>query len=52
MTVIQIISLCLSFVALASAATSCIVASKAERELDKAIKAQIEVWKWKTGRDG
>lgn len=50
MTTLQIISLCLSFVALASAATSCIVVSKAEKELDKAIKTQIEIWKWKTGR--
>lgn len=51
MTEIQIISLCLSFVTLASAAVSCIVASKAEKELDKAIEAKIEIWKWKTGRD-
>lgn len=52
MTATQIISLCLSFVALASAATSCIVVSKAEKELEKAIKAQTEIWEWKTGRDG
>ena len=52
MTVIQIILLCLSFAALASAAASCIVVSKAEKELDKAIKAQIEIGKMTAGRDG
>lgn len=51
MTEIQIISLCLSFVTLASAVVSCIVASKAEKELDKAIKTQIEIWKMTAGRD-
>lgn len=52
MTEIQIISLCLSFVTLASAAVNLYFISKAEKELDKSIKAQIEIWKWKTGRDG
>lgn len=52
MTEIQIISLCLSLVSLAAAAVNLYFISKAEKELDKAIEAKIEIWKWKTGRDG
>jgi hypothetical protein len=51
MTTLQIISLCLSLVSLVVAAANIVIIRKAEKELDKAIKAQIEIWKWKTGRD-
>ena len=51
MTEIQIISICLSLVSLVAAAVNLYFISKAEKELDKAIKTQIEIGKMKAGRD-